>query len=329
MKKYRYDVSIVIPTKNAGEIFDKVLNSIFHQKTNYTYEVICVDSGSTDNTLDIISKYDVKLYRILPDEFGHGKTRNFGASKGSGEYIIFITQDALPANDQWLDNFINAMKIDNDIVGGFGIHYPYENCNIFDKRDIELHFKGFGNDNTIYQLEDRDRYEREEGYRHLLAFFSDNNSCIKRETWEKYPYDDVDFAEDQIWARKMIELGYKKVYCPYAAVYHSHNYKLSTYMGRYFDEYKGLYNLHEYMMFKKIRQLFPLLWKHIQSDTSYLKSLNLSKKELRYWTRYSVIRNINRYIAGYLGGHYHLYSKKVQSMLNRLISQQYKQIRGK
>lgn len=59
-------------------------------------------------------------------------------------------------------------------------------------------------------MEDKERYEREEGYRHVLAFFSDNNSCVRRDVFEQHPYDDVNFAEDQIWARKMIELGYKK-----------------------------------------------------------------------------------------------------------------------
>ena len=70
------DVSIVIPTKNAGPIFDKVLSRVFAQDTQYEYEVICVDSGSKDGTLDTIRKYPCKLYEILPEEFGHGKTRN-------------------------------------------------------------------------------------------------------------------------------------------------------------------------------------------------------------------------------------------------------------
>ena len=86
------DVSIVIPTKNAGDLLDKVLNAVFTQKTDYTYEVICIDSGSSDNTLDVIGRYPVKLYQIAPSEFGHGKTRNFGASKGTGKFIVFITQ---------------------------------------------------------------------------------------------------------------------------------------------------------------------------------------------------------------------------------------------
>ena len=124
------DVSIVIPTKNGGSLLEEVLKSIFSQKTEYTYEVICVDSGSTDDSIEIIRKYDVALYEIKPSEFGHGKTRNYGASKGTGEFIVFLTQDALPASDTWLENFVNAMKMDDQIAGGFGIHYPYPDCNI-------------------------------------------------------------------------------------------------------------------------------------------------------------------------------------------------------
>ena len=149
------DVSIVIPTKNAGPLFEKVLDMIFSQKTIYEYEVICVDSGSKDQTLEVIKKYPCKLYQIPASEFGHGKTRNYGASKGTGTYIVFITQDALPATETWLQNFIDAMKKDPEVVGGFGIHYPYPGCNFIDKRDIEGLFQGFGSDNTIFYMEDK------------------------------------------------------------------------------------------------------------------------------------------------------------------------------
>jgi len=321
------DVTIVIPTKNAGEILDQCLDMVFKQKTSYEYEVICVDSGSSDNTLQIIAKYPVKLFKILPQEFGHGKTRNYGASKGTGDYIVFITQDAVPATDTWLQNFIDAMKMDDEIVGGFGIHYPYPDCNIIDKRDLAGHFKGFGEDNTIYQLEDKERYDREEGYRHLLAFFSDNNSCIKRSVWEKYPYEDVDFAEDQIWARKMIELGYKKVYCPFAPVYHSHNYDLKSYFGRYFDEHKGLYEIHQYINLRHWYLIPVAIIRHVKGDKAYFVECGLNKKEYKEAVKYSISRNFSRYFAGYLGGHYHAYSKSMQIFLDKNFSQQYKQRR--
>ena len=324
------DVTIVIPTKNAGDKFKDVLRMIYNQNTQFKYEVICVDSGSTDNTLDIIHSFPkVKLYQIKPEEFGHGKTRNFGASKGTGKYIVFITQDALPANRYWLQRLVEVMNIDENIACGFGIHYPYTDCNLLDERDIRLHFKGFGDDNTVYYLDNPERYKIEEGYRHLLAYFSDNNSCLKRSVWEKIPYDDVDFAEDQIWTKKIIELGYKKVYSPFAAVYHSHNYKLSTYFQRYFDEYKGLYNLHQYKILPSAMLILPAACKHIFNDIKYIMSLNnISIWKKIYWIYYSSIRNFSRYIAGYIGSNYHNYSIKTQERLDRIISQQYKQIKG-
>ncbi len=74
------DVSIVIPTKNGGALFDEVLTMIDKQETEYEYEVICVDSGSTDDTVDIIKRHHCILKQIDKTEFGHGKTRNLGAS---------------------------------------------------------------------------------------------------------------------------------------------------------------------------------------------------------------------------------------------------------
>ncbi|MGF0101170.1 glycosyltransferase family 2 protein [Bariatricus sp. SGI.019] len=321
------DVTIVIPTKNAGSLFDKVLKVIFEQETTYTFEVVCVDSGSSDQTVDIIKKYPCKLYQIPASEFGHGKTRVFGASKGTGEYIIFITQDALPASKKWLQNFIDAMNSDKEIVGGFGIHYTYPDCNIIDKRDLYYHFKNFGEDNTIFQLtdENRERYKNEEGYRHFMVFFSDNNSCVRRDVFEKYPYKDVDFAEDQIWAREMIERGYKKLYCPFAPVYHSHNFKLSEYFKRYYDEYKGLYRLHKFLISSSWFKVPFQIVKHDLDDARYIKNQNISKKEKLYWVWYSLCRNFSRYVGGYLGGKYAGYSRKKQVWLDRHISQQYEQ----
>jgi len=319
------DVTIVIPTKNAGDILDRTLGMVFTQKTQFSYEVICVDSGSKDDTLNIIQKYPCKLVQIAPEEFGHGKTRNFGASQGTGEFIVFITQDAAPASDTWLENFILAMKLDDEIAGGFGIHYPYEDCNALDRVDLVRHFLNFGQDNRIFYIDDMEKYKADNGYMQYLAFFSDNNACLRRSVWEKYPYPDVDFAEDQVWMRQMLEKGYKKVYCPYAPVYHSHNFKLSTFYQRFFDEYRGLYNVYQYIIADDWWQL-PILWaKHVRRDLINIRSQQMPRKEKLYWLYYSIVRNYCRYYGGYKGGMWHTYSEQKKRRTDKKYSQQYKQ----
>ena len=320
------DVTICIPTKNGGELLDRVLQAVFSQKTRLEYEVICVDSGSVDGTLETIKSYPkVRLHQIQPSEFGHGRTRNLAASLGTGEFIFFITQDALPASDEWLDQMVQAIRKDDQCVVGFGIHYPYPGCNIFDARDINAHFKGFGVDNTYYWIEDPERYAREEGYRHLMAFSSDNNACVRRSVFEKYPYEDVEFAEDQIWTKKMMEMGYHKVYCPFAPVYHSHNFPLRQYFRRYFDEYKGLYELHGFRIVR--RGLFiPLRAAAlILNDLRYTRHAELPLGQKLYWSGYAIRRDIDRTVAGYLGGKYADMSEKTQRRMDRWFSQQYRQ----
>jgi len=222
-------VSVIIPTKNGGIIYKKVLEQVLEQKLDFDFEVIIIDSGSKDETVnytkDKADKYNnVILKEIASSEFGHGKTRNLGASISRGEFLVFITQDALPYDENWLSEMIKPFDISENIVGVFGKHIPYNECDIFEKHNLDVHFNNFGQGTIIYKLDDKDRYDKDEGYRHLLCFYSDNASAMRKSIWKKISYDDVDFAEDQLWAKKIIELGYSKAYTSDAVVYHSHNY---------------------------------------------------------------------------------------------------------
>ena len=310
------DVTIVIPTKNGGERLREVLEIVFAQKTKYEYEVICVDSGSNDNTIEIIKKFPCKLFKIKPEEFGHGKTRNYGASKGTGEFIVFLTQDALPVDELWLESFINAMKEEPDAAGGFGKHYPYPDCNELDKRDLKRHFLNFGTENKAFFIDNHELYYTDKGYQQYLAFFSDNNSCLRRSVWEKMPYADVNFAEDQIWARQILEAGYKKIYCPHASVYHSHNYPLETYFQRYYDEFKGLYGVYQWRMFESFKQIFDSIKEQCKNDISYIKNSENQIENQDYWIKYARKRNTYRCFGAYLAGKYHEYPELLQKFLS-------------
>ena len=92
------EASIIILTRNAGYNFKNTLDKIFSQKYK-NFEVIIIDSASTDNTLDIAKQYSVKIKKIKAEDFGHGKTRNLGAKLATGKYVIYITHDAIPKDN--------------------------------------------------------------------------------------------------------------------------------------------------------------------------------------------------------------------------------------
>ena len=76
------------------------------------------------------------MFEIPPNEFGHGKTRNFGIEMSNSEYVAFLTQDALPINEEWLTNLVNCIDTDENIAGAFGKHLAYPNANPYTIRDI-------------------------------------------------------------------------------------------------------------------------------------------------------------------------------------------------
>ena len=247
---YQNKVSVIIPTKNPGIIFRRVLSSVCEQKTAFPFDILVIDSGSTDGTIDYVkcvADTRVRLQQIDPSEFGHGRTRNLAVSQTSGEYVAMITHDACPASDAWLENLINMADRDTRIAGVFGRHIAYPEASSFTARELEMHFAGF-EANPIVLLDDVQRYAADVGYRQYLHFFSDNNALIRRRAWESIPYPDVNFAEDQIWAQKIIEAGWHKAYAADAVVFHSHDYSLFERLQRSFDESYAFLRLFGYQL---------------------------------------------------------------------------------
>ena len=327
----KLDATIVIPVKNGGERLEQVLDMVDRQETEFSYEVVCVDSGSTDDSVAVIRRHNCILKEIAPEEFGHGKTRNLGASLGTGEFILFLTQDAVPADTHWLDEMLKAVKSDDGIAGGFGIHYPYPDCNLPDQLMLQEHFARFGTENMTFEITDENRslYEEDEGYRQYLAFFSDNNSCLRRSVWERIPYDDVDYAEDQFWARKILEQGYKKVYCPKAGVYHSHNYPLASYGKRYYDDFKAVYRVYGTVLCPDVKAYIRGILGPTKHECGFiLRKRDLSLTEKIKWCLYSGIRNCMRCTASVRAVKYFRAPKEQQESMDRRYSQQYLQIKG-
>ena len=99
-------VSVIIPTKDAGDEFDYTLSRITRQEGVGEIELVIIDSGSKDKTVDRSKYYSQKVFQIPPAEFHHARTRNLGAEKATGDFLVFTVQDAVPVGDNWLYKLI-------------------------------------------------------------------------------------------------------------------------------------------------------------------------------------------------------------------------------
>ena len=294
--------SIIIPTKNPGPLFRKVLPSVLNQKVIFDYDVFIIDSGSTDGTIEYINSLSdpkLRLHCIEPSSFGHGRTRNMGVEMTTGQYAVLITHDAMPASENWLDALVSAADKDDSIAGVFGRHIAYPGASPFTKRELELHFSGFAAD-PVVSIEDPERYARDQGYRQFLHFFSDNNALVRRSVWETLPYPDVDFAEDQIWAQKIVEAGFKKAYAHEAVVFHSHDYSLVERLQRSFDESYAFCRLFGYVLCPDMKAMLRSWIALNIRDFSYARSEGLWKSSFLNIVRMP-LDNLMRLIGLYLG----------------------------
>lgn len=219
--------SVIIPTLNGGAIYKELLDRLTRQKTDFPFELVVVDSGSRDDTVAMTRDLPfASVVEIAKSQFQHGRTRNLAASHAKGEFLLFLTQDALPADEFWLYNFIHAMERFPEAAGAFGAHFAHHDATAFTRMEMRNHFAGFNAHPLLYNKHmDIARWNApDRGFHQLLHFYSDNNSCMRRSAWEQMPYPEVDYGEDQLWAYEAIKRGWSKLYCPNAVVYHSHDY---------------------------------------------------------------------------------------------------------
>lgn len=229
-------LSIIILTKNAGERLANTLEAVFKNLEGLTGEVIAIDSGSTDNTRSILSRYPVRLIEIPPASFSHGGTRNLAAQAATGEFLVFLTQDAVPADRNWLKHLIKPFN-DETVAGAYGRQLPEKDSSAFEKFFLSYLYP----DTTIVKASI-------EPTNCLLSdiFFSNVNSAIRKNDWEDTKFNEtLIMSEDQEWSKSMLLKGRKIVYEPAAAVIHSHRYSFASIISRNFDSgmsLKGIVN---------------------------------------------------------------------------------------
>ena len=141
-------VSVIIPTFNGEKELPGLLELLSNQINVREIEIIVVDSGSTDNTLTIAEGYGTKIIQITQAEFSHSHARNLGARNASGEYLLFMTQDAEPADKHWVQDM--AQPILKDIAVAVSCREePRDDCDLLGRFMIWSHSGYMGSSNMI------------------------------------------------------------------------------------------------------------------------------------------------------------------------------------
>ena len=214
--KSELKVTIIMRTRNSGWVIDQALTSLFSQNYN-DFKLLVVDSGSTDNTLEIIKKFPCDLIEIKPEEYYPGPVLNMAAEACDGELLVFQNSDVVLLHEDVLGRLVAAFE-DPLVSAAFARQIPRPEAHGWVRRDYEVSFPDSGPAPPWITLS--------------LPF-----AAILRSAWEDRKfYKQAWASEDTEWGVRALADGLTIRYVHDATVMHSHNYSLHQIYGRLFVE---------------------------------------------------------------------------------------------
>lgn len=273
-------ISVVIPVKNGAATLERALQGILAQTLAERTEIIVIDSGSTDGTLDIVRGYPVRLHEIAPEEFDHGATRNLGVSLVRGEFVVMTVQDAVPADERWLATMLRHFE-DPVVMGVCGKQVvPHDP----DKNPMQWHRPV-----TAPQVARR-HYPDPVAYRALpprerlaAAGWDDVTAMYRRAALQELPFRTTMFGEDFLWADDALARGWALAHDDFAQVCHYHHQSFGYRFRRMLTIY-----WHQYQCFGCFQRPAPF-WHRLGQFTWHLArwpGLTLTRRI--YWIAYNL-----------------------------------------
>ncbi|MEJ2125839.1 MAG: MBL fold metallo-hydrolase, partial [Alphaproteobacteria bacterium] len=199
-------VSIIIRTLNEARHLDDLLQSIIAQETNgLSHEVVLVDSGSTDGTLQIAERHGCHIHHIKRDEFSFGRSLNLGCEAAMGDILVITSGHCVPTDVHWLQHLCQPV-LDGQAEYVYGRQFG----------GPESHFS----ERNIFT-----KYYPEQTSIPQDGFFCNNaNSALLRSSWEQFHFDeDLTGLEDMDLAQRLVRDGGRVAYVADAGVIHHHN----------------------------------------------------------------------------------------------------------
>jgi GT2 family glycosyltransferase len=234
------DVTVAIPVRDGGPLLARTLGALARQSVSH--QLLVCDSGSRDGSSALVRKHGGEVIEITPEQFSHGETRNLLMRASRGARVAFLTQDAEPADDQWLERLLSGFELSSDVALVYGPYRPRANAPAPVRLELERWFGSLSptGEPRIDRLAARERAAPVLELIGRRGFFTDANACVARAAWERVPFRQVPYAEDRVLAIDMLRTGYAKAFVPDAAVLHSHDYTALQQLRRSFDEWRGL-----------------------------------------------------------------------------------------
>ncbi len=214
--------SLVIPTWNAGPLLEEVLTAVDAQPGADALERLAIDSGSTDDTVPTLRRHGFTVESIPQREFNHGQTRDRGIARTAGDVVVLLTQDATPADRNWLPALLAAYQ-DPAVDAAWCRQIARPDCNPLLRRRIE-EWMGDRTTLALQRLPTGTAFAQLEPMQQLrLSAFDNVASSVRRSTWEKYRFGWRRFGEDITFGKRVIEGGGCIAFVPGSAVVHSHH----------------------------------------------------------------------------------------------------------
>lgn len=217
-----FDVTVGVPTRNAVGTISRLLDAVSRQRTDKRIELLAIDWGSQDKTREILESRGVRIVEFPCSDFDWGSLRERLFAEASSPIVIHLSQDAVPANEDWLENLIRPLS-DSGVGASCGHSLP-------DPLRPYRQFQWEKNGRFYFTGEMRafrSRYGKG---------FSFANAAVRRDVWEKFHIDPQSLGEDFQFQMKLHAAGLRVAFADDAPVFHHHHYSFRRMIQRCANE---------------------------------------------------------------------------------------------
>lgn len=215
-------VSVIVVARDEEENIRQCLSAVRDQEVDFETEIVVVDSGSTDRTGEVARSFGARVIDIPRTSFQHGRTRQMASERASGEYLVYLVADAVPADRRWLSSLVEAAGSGPKVAGAYSRQAPRKGAGPIEAFRL-AHRRSSKEEREVRRIEkDQDFWAWTPEQRFDFCEFDDVSCCRRHDLLEKFPIPPVEWAEDLLWAREVLLAGYEIVFEPRSMVFHSH-----------------------------------------------------------------------------------------------------------